>query len=297
MSCPICGNESYWQIPFLPDANAERLRAQRADSRAYEWRLCRRCGNGYPSHPPNRAVLQKLWALNRSDEDAAPEEKAKRWSYRRAIAEAGAQRAYRLFAPLAGKTTGRFLDIGCGLGETVRIFAEHGWDAEGIDADPSTAPAHREIGIKARIGQFEELPIEGRYDIVHIAHAIYFITEPMRFLAFVREGLADDGLFCVVLADFMANSDPALGGYVHSFFPTAQSMRYALALARFETVMSKSLSGSIYMAARPRRTVATPAVSPTAIRLLYATKTARYHLLGQPYLALRQLAKRLFGRS
>ena len=34
----------------------------------------------------------------------------------------------------------RFLDIGCGLGETVRIFADNGWDAEGVDADPSTAP-------------------------------------------------------------------------------------------------------------------------------------------------------------
>lgn len=296
MTCPICDHVAFWLIPFQPDPQAGALRAQEGDTGTYEWRLCRRCGNGYPSHPPDRRVLQKLWALNRTDDDAGAAEKAARWSYRRAIAKAGAGRSYRLFTPLAGKTTGRFLDIGCGLGETVRTFAEHGWDAEGVDADPSTAEIHREIGIKARIGQFEELALEGRYDIVHIAHAIYFITDPMRFLRLVRERLAPGGLFCVVLADFMANTDLGLPGYAHSFFPTGASMRYVLALAGFETMLSKRISGSIFIAARPRDAVALPFVSPTAIRLLYRTKKLRYALIGRPYLLLRRLVKLLIGR-
>ena len=79
------------------------------------------------------------------------------WSYRRAISRAGASRSFRLFAPLAANHPGRFLDIACGLGETVRIFADNGWDAEGVDADPSTARFHRELGIRVRIGQFEQI--------------------------------------------------------------------------------------------------------------------------------------------
>ena len=94
----------------------------------------------------------------------------------------------------------------------------HGWDAEGIDADPSTEPFHRELGISSRIGQLEQLEIGKEYDVIHIAHAIYFVTNPMNFLRMVRERLAPEGLFCIVLADFMASVDPALPSYVHTFF-------------------------------------------------------------------------------
>jgi len=297
MDCPICAHRGFWQIPTNRDPQVEQLRASEGDNDDHEWRLCRRCGNAYPSHPPDLRVLQKLWALNRTDADSAPSQREKIWAYRRTISKAGGERSYRLFAPLARKTEGRFLDIACGLGETVRTFAVHGWNAEGIDADPSTAPVHREIGIQARIGQFEELELGTSYDIVHIAHAIYFITEPMRFMRSVRDRLAPDGLFCVVLADFLANFDQALPGYVHTFFPTRHSMRYALALAGFETVFIKRMSGSIFMAARPAQRAATPFVCPLGILTLYRSKTLRYALIGRPYLALRRLAKRLLRRN
>jgi hypothetical protein len=80
---------------------------------------------------------------------------------------------------------------------------------------------------------------------------------------------------------------------VHSFFPTAQSMRYALALAGFETVFCKRVSGSIFIAARPAKAVALPAVWPAAILALYRSKALRYQFLGRPYLALRAIAKSL----
>jgi SAM-dependent methyltransferase len=202
-----------------------------------------------------------------------------------------------LFAPLSHTSTGRFLDIGCGLGETVCTFAAHGWDAEGIDADPSTEPFHRDLGIRSRIGQFEQLDFSGSYSIIHIAHAIYFVTDPMGFMRSVRRQLSPDGLFCVVLADFMANSDPGLPSYTHTFFPTAASMRYALALTGFETVLCKHLSGSIFVAARPAEHISIPSVWPTAIWLLYRTKTLRYALLGRPYLLLRRAIKYLISRK
>lgn len=296
MNCPICAHGEFWTIPSIRDTQVERLREQQGDRDDLDWRLCRRCGNAYPSRPPTLAVLQKLWALNRTDADSDPGEREKIWAYRRAIAKAGGERSYRLFAPLARKAKGRFLDIACGLGETVHTFATHGWNAEGIDADPSTVPVHREIGIQARIGQFEELELGTGYDMIHIAHAIYFITDPMRFIRSVRDKLAPDGLFCVVLADLLANSDQGLPGYVHTFFPTRHSMRYALALGGFETVFIKRMSGSIFMAARPAAQPATPFVWPAGILLLYRTKTLRYALIGRPYLLLRRAVKFMIGR-
>src|SRR5262245_53500123 len=206
MNCPICSSQGYWRIPSARDPQAERLLSN-ADSRTYDWRLCRQCGNAYPSNPPDLAILQKLWALNRADSELSESQQAATWAYRRAIAKAGGERSYRLFAPLTGKQAGRLLDVACGLGETVRTFSAHGWEAEGIDADPSTERFHRELGIRSRIGQLEQVEIRNNYDIIHIAHAIYFITDPMNFLRIVRERLTPDGLFCVVLADFMANVD------------------------------------------------------------------------------------------
>lgn len=293
MACPICDCQNFWTVPLARNLEAEQIRAA-GDSREFAWRLCQRCGNAYPSHPPAQQVLKQLWASNRTDAKSSASERAAIWAYRRKIAKAGAARSYSLFAPLSHKSKGNFLDIACGLGETVHTFADHGWDAEGIDADPSTAALHREIGIRARISQIEELNINTSYDVVHIAHAIYFITDPMRFMRMVRERLAADGLFCIVLADFLANSDKAIPNYIHSFFPTRHSMRYALALAGFETVLCRRRSGSIFIAARLSDNIAVPFVWPAAILFLYRTKTLRYRLLGRPYLALRSAAKRFW---
>ena len=179
----------------------------------------------------------------------------------------------------------------------MRIFADNGWDAEGVDTDPSTARFHRELGIRVRIGQFEQIEATSEYDLIHIAHAIYFITDPMNFIRDVRARLRPGGLFCIVLANLMANTDPALPSYVHTFFPTASSMRYALSLAGFETIFCRRLSGSIFMAARPVSSTARPFVSPIAIRLLYRTKALRYALFGRPYVLLAQTIKSLIGRS
>jgi SAM-dependent methyltransferase len=208
MSCPICDDQRFWPIPFADDPDAARLLAEAGTPAGYEWRLCRRCGNGYPSRPPDIQVLQRLWALKRGDETLTPEASEKAWEYRRRISRAGAERSFRQFAALAARTPGRFIDIGCGLGETIRIFADHGWDAQGIDPDPSTEPHHRALGIKTRIGQFERTEDATSYDMIHIAHAIYFITDPMNFVRTVRQRLNPGGLFCVVLADLMANARP-----------------------------------------------------------------------------------------
>jgi SAM-dependent methyltransferase len=273
------------------DRQSTEARVQTGDVEPYDWRLCRRCGNGYPSHQPRLEALRRLWAANRSDADLPRDRSNSAWAYRRHISRAGAARSFRMFAPLVHKPGRRFIDIGCGLGETVRVFAAHGWDAQGIDADISTAPHHAQLGVRVRIEQLEHAELGGDYDLIHIAHAIYFVTEPMEFLHNARQSLAPGGLFCIVLADFLASADPALPGYIHTFFPTGSSMRYALALAGFEVIFSKSRSGSIFMAARTATKPTLPRVWPRGILALYRTKPVRYRFIGRPYLALRSAGK------
>jgi len=297
MTCPICDAIDCWPIPYLLDPKIERCRREEDDEPGYEWRLCRRCANAYPSHQPQLRVLQKIWLEHKSVPGLTALELEESFASRRAGARRIAARSFQMFAPLAASGGRRFLDIACGFGEAVKTFADRGWDSEGIDADSSIAHVHREIGIRVRHGQIEEMDVAVGYDIIQIAHAIYFITDPMRFLREVRKRLAENGLFCVVLSDFYAHHEPSLPTYAHTFFPSPASMRYALALAGFETILSKSLSGSIYIAARPNPAAKPPSVSPAWTYFLFRTKPQRYALIGRPYLALRRTAKYLIGRK
>lgn len=290
-SCPICGEHTSWRIPFNAGLGTA---SDGAGEGSYEWRLCRRCGNGYPTQQPDLAKLSAIWAESRRDAEASAEEERARWLYRRRVSRIVAERAYALYAPLVPRA-GRFLDIACGLGEAVRVFAERGWDAEGIDADPTMKPLHEEFGIRSRIGQFESVGLEGAYDLIHIAHAIYFITDPMAFLTRVKERLAPNGIFCVVLANFMAANDPGLPSYAHSFFPTGRSMQYALAVAGFETMFRRRVGGSIFIAAKPKESVRLPGVLPALIYVGYRSKRLRFALMGRPYLAFARTAKWLLG--
>jgi len=240
-------------------------------------------------------VLSRIWDKARTVDDPDPARAAAVWQQRRDAARAYADRSYRLLAPMLGNRRGRFLDIACGLGETVHRFASAGWDAEGIDADPATLAFHRQIGIRSRIGQIENLEVSSDFDVIQIAHAIYFITDPMRFLRRVHSLLAPGGAFCVVLSDFTAAHDSSLPSYAHSFFPTRPSMRYALALAGFETVLVRAWSGSVYIVTRAG-SPAPPAINTPMIHWRYRTKKLRYALLGRPYLTLRKLAKKVLRR-
>jgi SAM-dependent methyltransferase len=296
MHCPICNGAYYWPIPSAFDPMVERWRREEGDEARYEWRLCRRCANAYPSHQPNSRVLQKIWLEHKTTPGRTVAELERAWASRRAAGRVIAARSFNIFAPLA-KSTGRFLDIACGFGETVKAFAGHGWEAEGVDADSSIAHLHREMGIHVRYGQIEEMNLGAGYRIIHIAHAVYFITEPMRFLAEVRNCLTADGIFCVVLSDFFAHHDPSLPSYGHTFFPNAASMRYALALSGFETIVCEKISGSIYIAARPGLAINPPFVFPAWTRFLLRTKAGRYALIGRPYLALRRAMKLILGRK
>lgn len=295
MTCPICGETAAWPIAYHRSAELDAWRAVSGESTDYGWRLCRRCGNGYPTAPPDLRVLSRVWEAARAEQEPDPMRAAALLQQRRSAARAYADRSYRLFAPLVAARPGRFLDIACGLGETVRRFADRGWDAEGIDADPSTLAFHRELGIRSRIGQIENLEIAGTYDLIHIAHAIYFMTDPVRLLRALRGHLAPNGRLCIVLSDFLAATDPGLPSYSHSFYPNAPSMRHALALASFEAIFTRRSSGSIYIAAWPAD-ISPPPVNAALIHWLYRTKGLRHVLIGRPALALGRMARMLFKR-
>ena len=161
VNCPICGTTASWPIAGALDPDIARWRAEAGATRPHSWHLCKQCGNGYPSEPPLPAVLDRYWQIDRHVE-GSDETVETVWQRRIAMSRAGAERSYKVFAPLYHGAPGRFLDIACGLGETVRKFRDCGWDAEGTELDGSTKRFHDVQGLRTRIGRFEDEPLTSR---------------------------------------------------------------------------------------------------------------------------------------
>lgn len=288
--CPLCGHMKSWTIPFFCRETGAVIRRETG----YHWRLCQVCGNGFPSTEPTLAELQIYWNENRIDSAEAPVTEEV-WSCRLAASRLWAQRTYDFVMPFVHSDSRRFLDVACGLGETVALFQEHGWQAEGVDADPNAKVFHERLGIRTTIGQMENVGTSSRFDLVSIAHAIYFITEPRRFVQRVRDSLDERGIVLVVLSDFLSSMGANYPGYVHTWYPTPCSLAYLLEQEGFEVLGCRRVKGSIMMAAR--RGAVAPSHSHSV--RVYGTYWAhlshgwRYQLIGKPLLTTASLLKRL----
>lgn len=103
-------------------------------------------------------------------------------------------------AYLDGVPPGRVLDVGCGDGRTVRALQAVGWEAVGIDPDPTSISAARRSGaLDARSTSIEDLDEPtGSYDAVISVHSIEHMTEPSSFLRHAHRLLAPGGVLSVV---------------------------------------------------------------------------------------------------
>lgn len=291
VTCPVCGDHASWPISFVDEKSGATLKR----SSGYRWCLCRHCGTAYPFPAPSLPELQAYWDRNRVESDSTPVTEAV-WQGRLQASRVWAQRTYDFVVPHVRSNTRRFLDVACGLGATVALFGEKGWAAEGVDADPNAREFHQRLGIHATIGQIENVDTANRYDLVGIAHAIYFITDPRGFVCRVREMLEQDGLFVVVLSDLLSTLCAGSPQYAHTWYPTADSLTYLLQQEGFEIVASKTTHGSILVLARKLSNVGSPPQGhPHRAYLSFSSHGWRYRLLGQPTIWLGRRVKRLLG--
>ncbi|MBI1846969.1 MAG: methyltransferase domain-containing protein [Candidatus Rokubacteria bacterium] len=91
--------------------------------------------------------------------------------------------AFRGFIATAG-TPGRLLDIGCGFGFFVRLAAAAGWNATGVDVDPTAvAYARTRLGIAAFVGDACQLPVaDASFDLITIWNVLEMVGDPLSLL-------------------------------------------------------------------------------------------------------------------
>jgi SAM-dependent methyltransferase len=287
-NCPLCGEQNYWLIPFNHGGAAKAD----AFAKEYHWRLCKLCGNAYPSHPPELKQLQVFWDANRIEINSDANAEAI-WRSRLLKEAVWAQRAYEFISSFLANPTGRFLDVACGLGATVEYFQSKGWIAEGVDADPSTAQHHSKLAIKTTIGQIENIETETGFDLISISHAIYFISEPLDFLGRVKTLLNKEGFLLIILSDFLSNLSDGQPGFAHTWYPSPSAMIYILCQNGFEFVSQKKIRGSILILVRVSDVCVTarPNNVPFLIYAQHITQRFRYNTIGRPVLLMAQVIR------
>jgi|GEM_PF-1146046 len=287
-ACPICEHYEYWLIPF----NKASVPVGHSKVSNYQWRLCKNCGSGYPSPPPSLGELQLYWDLNRIENgrEAITDEV---WKLRLLQDKVWAERTFQFIEPHVAENQRYYLDVACGLGASVKYFETHGWISEGVDADPNVKEFHLKLGIKSIIGQIESVETARSFDLISISHAIYFITNPRAFVARVKNILNINGLFLVVLSDFMSSLSSGQPGFAHTWYPALNPLTYLLRQEGFELVDIRRIRGSILILARnTAASVSKPrARGPYREYLKHLTQRLRYRLFGTSILRTASLAR------
>jgi SAM-dependent methyltransferase len=106
-------------------------------------------------------------------------------------------------AGLAGESSGRLVDVGCGRGDLAGLFVRRGWRATGIEPSPNAAEAAAAQGIDVRVGTLADVPLEeGDYDAAVFQHSLEHTLEPIADLERVRLALRPGGSVLITVPNF-----------------------------------------------------------------------------------------------
>ena len=90
---------------------------------------------------------------------------------------------------------GRLLDVGCNTGNLVEACGRRGFDAEGIDLDPSAIIEGQRLGRRVSTRPIDEL--EGPYDVIVMNHVLEHVPELRSLFGRVDALLSDTGLLVI----------------------------------------------------------------------------------------------------
>jgi 2-polyprenyl-3-methyl-5-hydroxy-6-metoxy-1,4-benzoquinol methylase len=88
----------------------------------------------------------------------------------------------------------RLLDVGCGNGDFLGIARQAGWQAQGVDLDPTAAATACSRGFDVCVGGIDALQNQSEtFDMVTLCHVIEHVPDPTAVLASARRLLKPGG--------------------------------------------------------------------------------------------------------
>ena len=127
----------------------------------------------------------------------------------------------------------RHLDVGCSTGFVVEAARNEGWDAIGIDLNPSAIEFGRSRGLDLRTVALEDAGFAPRaFDVVSLFDVLEHVLEPARTLRACAELLAPGGIIFLYVPNFDSASRLLMGANAHFIWPTHHLNYYTPATIR-----------------------------------------------------------------
>ena len=115
----------------------------------------------------------------------------------------------------------RYLDVGCSTGFVVEAAQARGWEAIGIDLNPSAVHFGRSRGLDLRTVGLEDADLEaGSFDAVSLFDVLEHLLEPRRTIRACVELLAPGGILFLYVPNFDSASRLLMGAHAHFIWPT-----------------------------------------------------------------------------
>jgi 2-polyprenyl-3-methyl-5-hydroxy-6-metoxy-1,4-benzoquinol methylase len=106
---------------------------------------------------------------------------------------------------LATLPRGKFMDVGCGAGNTVALARQLGWSAMGIEIDPSAVRTAQISGLHIEQGTYEKLALyQGQFDCIMCSHVLEHVHNPRDLLEKVKQALKPGGYFLLILPNALS---------------------------------------------------------------------------------------------
>lgn len=95
------------------------------------------------------------------------------------------------------KNPKKVLEVGCGAGGILSVFAQHGHQVTGIDLDKSYLAYGRSRGLNLIFGTSNNLTVSDKFDVIIYSHVVEHLFDPRKELRRARELLSPDGILLI----------------------------------------------------------------------------------------------------
>lgn len=127
----------------------------------------------------------------------------------------------------------RYLDVGCSTGFVVEAARERGWDAIGLDLNPSAVEYGRSRGLDLRNVALEDAGFEpGTFDAVSLFDVLEHLLDPNRTLRACTRLLRAGGILFLYVPNYDSASRLLMGKDAHFIWPTHHLNYYTPATIR-----------------------------------------------------------------
>jgi 2-polyprenyl-3-methyl-5-hydroxy-6-metoxy-1,4-benzoquinol methylase len=200
--CPTCGSPD-----AAPELDKDHMRIVR----------CRACDLVYVSPTFNEEHYNEVYASTEYQE-IVRDLGIKSHEYR--VERFGTERV-DLMARHLTATRPRYLDVGCSTGFVVEAARDRGWEAVGIDLNPSAIEYGKSRGLDLRTVALEAVDFApGRFDAVSLFDVLEHLFDPLRTLRACTRLLAPGGILFIYVPNYDSASRLLMGKDAHFIWPT-----------------------------------------------------------------------------